>query len=140
MTAVQATADDRLVDEKGDLAVGGGNGKGQGIGADHRYPAADRGNGGARIGEAEGDETLARQIAGVKAERCGIVGIVHGKPGNAVFAGRRNQLGETFLDCRVGEAVPGIGAKRDGRQPLHRRSGPAVHLAAVEMAQINWSQ
>ena len=61
---------------------------------------------------------------------------MHGKPGNAIFAGRRDQLGETFLDCRVGKAVPGVGAKGHGGQPLDRRSGPAIHLAAVEMGAI----
>jgi len=112
------------------------HGERKGVRADHWDLAAKGRNGRRGIGEAESDEALTGQIAGVETQRRRIIGVVNGEPGDAEAVRRRNELGEAFLDRRVGEAMPRIGAEGNRGELSNDRLCLAVDLPALHMAAI----
>ena len=72
----------------------------------------------------------------MKTQRRGVVRVVHGEPGDAEFARRRNQLGEALLDRRVSEAMPCIGAERNGGKLSNNGLCLTIDLATLHVTAI----
>ena len=125
-----------LIDQEADFTRFARNSHRHRIGADDRPIAANRGNSRYRIGVTNGKQPFARQIAGVKAERRGIVRMGNTKRRNAVFLGGRNELAKAFFDGGVGKSATGVHHNGGWRQGAQFRLGPAVDFAAFEVQAI----